>query len=134
MFKINFIYLILLSMALTATYKEPQYDLINKDGKIRNTDIDSNIKDKDKESFNLYPDFKNQNEDNISNFQVPYKGMEINFEDIDSLRQSLENTPIAKCDEIIFSVMGLSLANINLIVLTLLIFINILFIVRDVKI
>ena len=34
MFKINFIYLILLSMALTATYKEPQYDLINKDGKI----------------------------------------------------------------------------------------------------
>ena len=57
-----------------------------------------------------------------------------NFEDIESLRQSLENTPIAKCDEIIFSVMGLSLANINLIVLTLLIFINILFIVRDDKI
>ena len=25
-----------------------------------------------------------------------------NFEDIESLRQSLENTPIAKCDEIIF--------------------------------
>ena len=57
-----------------------------------------------------------------------------NFEDIDSLRQSLENTPIAKCDEIIFSVMGLSLANINLIVLTLLIIINILFILRDDKI
>ena len=57
-----------------------------------------------------------------------------NFEDIESLRQSLENTPIAKCDEIIFSVMGLSLANINLIVLTLLIIINILFIVRNEKI
>ena len=57
-----------------------------------------------------------------------------NFEDIESLRKSLENTPIAKCDEIIFSVMGLSLANINLIVLTLLIIINILFIVRDDKI
>ena len=57
-----------------------------------------------------------------------------NFEDIESLRQSLENTPIAKCDEIIFSVMGLSLANINLIVLTLLIIINILFIVRNDKI
>ena len=56
-----------------------------------------------------------------------------NFEDIESLRQSLENTPIAKCDEIIFSVMGLSLANINLIVLTLLIIINILFIVRNDK-
>ena len=57
-----------------------------------------------------------------------------NFEDIESLRQSLENTPIAKCDDIIFSVMGLSLANINLIVLTLLIIINILFIVRNDKI
>ena len=56
-----------------------------------------------------------------------------NFEDIESLRQSLENTPIAKCDEIIFSVMGLSLANINLIVLTLLIIINILFVVRNDK-
>ena len=53
-----------------------------------------------------------------------------NFEDIESLRQSLENTPIAKCDEIIFSVMGFSLANINLVVLTLLITINILFIVK----
>ena len=56
-----------------------------------------------------------------------------NFEDIESLRRSLENTPIAKCDEIIFSLMGLSLANINLIVLTLLIIINILFIVRNDK-
>lgn len=53
-----------------------------------------------------------------------------NFEDIESLRMSLENTPIAKCDEIIFSIFGLSLANINFIVLTLLITINILFIVR----
>ena len=56
------------------------------------------------------------------------------FEDIESLRQSLENTPIAKCDEIVFSVMGFSLANINLIVLTLLIIVNILFIVRNDKI
>jgi len=32
--KINFIYLILLSMALSDIYKEPQYDLIKKDGKI----------------------------------------------------------------------------------------------------
>ena len=42
------------------------------------------IKDKDKESFNLYPDFKRQNEDNISEFKVPYKGMKINFENVDS--------------------------------------------------
>ena len=34
MIRINFIYLILLSMALSDTYKEPQYNLIRKDGKI----------------------------------------------------------------------------------------------------
>jgi len=34
MIKNNFIYLILLSMALSDTYKEPQYDLIKKDKKI----------------------------------------------------------------------------------------------------
>ena len=53
-----------------------------------------------------------------------------NFEDIESLRMSLENTPIAKCDEINFSIFGLSLANINLIILIFFIFINILFIVK----
>tara|TARA_B100001559_G_C16279949_1_gene520139 strand:- start:80 stop:556 length:477 start_codon:yes stop_codon:yes gene_type:complete len=53
-----------------------------------------------------------------------------NFEDIESLRMSLENTPIAKCDEITFSIFGLSLANINLIILIFFIFINILFIVK----
>ena len=53
-----------------------------------------------------------------------------NFEDIESLRLSLENTPITKCDEIIFSIFGLSLANLNLIILIFFIFINILFIVR----
>ena len=53
-----------------------------------------------------------------------------NFEDIESLRMSLENTPIAKCDEIIFSIFGLSLANINLIVLIFFIFINILYIIK----
>ena len=68
------------------------------------------------------------------NYSSSYTSNNNNFEDIESLRQSLENTPIAKCDEIIFSVMRLSLANINLIVLTLLIIINILFIVRDDKI
>ena len=53
-----------------------------------------------------------------------------NFEDIESLRMSLENTPIAKCDEITFSILGLSLANINLIILIFFIFINILFIIK----
>ena len=32
--KINFIYLLLLSIALTGTYKEPEYTLIKKDGEI----------------------------------------------------------------------------------------------------
>ena len=32
--KMSFIYLILLSMALTDTYKEPAYELLNKDGRI----------------------------------------------------------------------------------------------------
>ena len=52
------------------------------------------------------------------------------FDNIESLRMSLENTPIAKCDEITFSIYGLSLANINLIILIFFIFINILFIVK----
>jgi len=34
MIKSNFIYLLLLSMALSDSYKEPQYNLIKKDGKI----------------------------------------------------------------------------------------------------
>jgi len=42
------------------------------------------IKEKEKTSFNLYPEFKKQNEDNIEEFQVPYKGMEIDFESVDS--------------------------------------------------
>ncbi len=56
------------------------------------------------------------------------------FDDIESLRMSLENTPIANCDEITFSIFGLSLANMNLIILIFFIFINILFIVRNDKI
>ena len=52
------------------------------------------------------------------------------FDNIESLRMSLENTPIAKCDEITFSIYGLSLANINLIILIFFIFFNILFIVK----
>ena len=63
-------------------------------------------------------------------FNITHSSFNENFEDIESLRMSLENTPIAKCDEIIFSIFGLSLANINLIILIFFIFINILFIVK----
>ena len=37
------------------------------------------IKDSKSTTPNLYPAFKNKNEDNINSFQVPYKGMTINF-------------------------------------------------------
>ena len=37
------------------------------------------LKDKNNSSPNLYPAFKKENEDNIKTFQVPYKGMTINF-------------------------------------------------------
>jgi hypothetical protein len=40
---------------------------------------------------------------------------------IEELRTFLEKVPIAKCNEILFSIMGLSLANFNLIVSILLI-------------
>ena len=44
-----------------------------------------------------------------------------NIQTIEELRNFLESIPIAKCNEILFSIMGLSLANFNLIVSTLLI-------------
>ena len=46
------------------------------------------------------------------------------FETIDELRNFLDSVDIIKCDEILFSVAGFSLANINVILLLLLIFIN----------
>ena len=38
------------------------------------------------------------------------------FENIEDLRNFLEKVPLTKCDEISFSILGLSLANINLII------------------
>ncbi len=38
------------------------------------------------------------------------------FENIEELRNFLEKVPIVKCDEILFSVFGLSLANLNLMI------------------
>ncbi len=39
-----------------------------------------------------------------------------NFESIEDLRMHLDSVPLTKCDEILFSVMGFSLANINTII------------------
>ena len=43
------------------------------------------------------------------------------FENIEELRNFLEKVPIVKCDEILFSVFGLSLANLNLMISIILI-------------
>ena len=40
------------------------------------------IKEKSIPNPNIYPGFVNQNEDNIDAFEIPYKGMSINFKDI----------------------------------------------------
>ena len=53
-----------------------------------------------------------------------------NFESIDDLRNHLDAVPITKCDEILFSLMGFSLANINVIISFFLVLLNTYFIRR----
>tara|TARA_B100000035_G_C20949658_1_gene531385 strand:+ start:203 stop:691 length:489 start_codon:yes stop_codon:yes gene_type:complete len=52
------------------------------------------------------------------------------FENIDDLRNHLDSVPITKCDEILFSIMGFSLANINAIISFFLVLLNIYFVRR----
>ncbi len=52
------------------------------------------------------------------------------FESIEDLRNHLDGVAITKCDEIIFSVMGLSLANINSLISLSLVLLNIYFIFK----
>ena len=47
------------------------------------------------------------------------------FENIEDLRSFLENVPLTKCDEVAFSIFGLSLANLNLIISIILILLSI---------
>ena len=53
-----------------------------------------------------------------------------NFESIEDLRMHLDSVPLTKCDEILFSVMGFSLANINTIISLSLVLFNIYFVWR----
>ena len=53
-----------------------------------------------------------------------------NFESIEDLRLHLDSVPLTKCDEILFSVMGFSLANINSIISLSLVLFNIYFVRR----
>ena len=64
------------------------------------------------------------------NFGVGCSSDMSDFKNIEDLREMLNNTPITKCDEITFSILGLSLANINTILILGLIYINFLFIVK----
>ena len=57
----------------------------------------------------------------IVEFEMNCTSTGADIQTIEELRIFLENVPIAKCNEISFSIMGLSLANFNLIVSVLLI-------------
>ncbi len=57
----------------------------------------------------------------LVNFQMGCTSQQENFSNIEDLRNFLDTVPITKCDEITFSIMGFSLANINLIISFLLI-------------
>ena len=46
------------------------------------------------------------------------------IDNIEDLRNFLEQTPLIKCDEISFSIIGLSLANLNFVISTLLIMLS----------
>ena len=52
------------------------------------------------------------------------------FDNIEDLRTHLESVALTKCDEIIFSVLGLSLANINSLISFSLVLFNIYFILK----
>ena len=54
-----------------------------------------------------------------------------NFENINELRNFLESAELVKCDEIIFSIVGFSLANINVIILLAFIWLSIYFIKHE---
>ncbi len=60
-------------------------------------------------------------ERNIINFQLGCTSTNQDFENIEDLRSYLEEIPIAKCDEIPFELLNLSIANFNLIISFLLI-------------
>tara|TARA_B100000963_G_C22592483_1_gene656203 strand:- start:469 stop:975 length:507 start_codon:yes stop_codon:yes gene_type:complete len=52
----------------------------------------------------------------LISYNIGCTSTNMNFENIEDLRNFLEDVPIVKCDEILFSIFGLSLANLNLII------------------
>ncbi len=63
----------------------------------------------------------------IVNFDVGCTSTPVAFDNIDDLRAHLDTVPLTKCDEIIFSLFGLSLANINFLISLFFIFLNLYF-------
>ena len=61
----------------------------------------------------------------LVNFDIGCTTSNAEFKNIEDLRNYLEGVPITKCDEIAFSIFGLSLANLNLIISTILILFSI---------
>jgi disulfide bond formation protein DsbB len=57
----------------------------------------------------------------IIHYEMGCTSVKNNFENIDELRSFLEAAPITKCNEINFSFLGLSLANMNILVSILII-------------
>ena len=60
-------------------------------------------------------------ERDVINFELGCTSTNQGFENIEDLRSYLEEIPIAKCDEIPFELLNLSIANFNLIISFLLI-------------
>lgn len=71
----------------------------------------------------------------LISFDTGCSSVNNSFENIEELRNFLEKVPIVKCDEILFSVFGLSLANLNLMIsITLIILGVVIFKINDKKI
>ena len=64
-------------------------------------------------------------ERNLVKYEIGCISTNRSFMNVDDLRNFLEQVPITKCDEIIFSFLGLSLANLNLIISILAIILSI---------
>ena len=64
-------------------------------------------------------------ERNLVKYEIGCISTDRSFMNVDDLRNFLEQVPITKCDEIIFSFLGLSLANLNLIISILAIILSI---------
>jgi len=67
-------------------------------------------------SISLIAGFHSLVERRLIPFDTGCTSINNSFENIEELRNFLEQVPIVKCDEILFSILGLSLANLNLMI------------------